>query len=186
MNFKLKDISEMLQLPEQKVKIWVEQGKIPCYKIGGEYRFSESEINEWIITSRLKDNPDLSERLIEKSTGKLHTTLTGFLENGGIYYGIEGKNVTDVINNCLNRMHIPETVHRSTLLESLLGRESMMPTALGKGIAVPHPRDPIITDVESESLSICFLINEIEYGALSLSKGLSNYPVFVNINMYYY
>ena len=166
MNLKLKDLVELLQLPEKTVKTWVEQGKIPSYKIGGQYRFSESEINEWIINNKLKDNLNVSEKIIELSAGKLHVSLTGFLENGGIYYGIEGNSVSEIINNCVNRMKIPETVHRNVLLESLLERESMMPTALGKGIAIPHPRNPIITDVENESLSICFLANEIDYGAL--------------------
>jgi PTS system nitrogen regulatory IIA component len=166
LNLKLKDIAELLQIPEKKVKTWVEQGKIPSYKIGGQYRFSESEINEWIINNKLRDNLNVSEKIIELSAGKLHVSLTGFLEHGGIYYGIEGGTVAEIINNCVNRMTIPDTVHRSLLLESLLERESMMPTALGKGIAIPHPRNPIITDIDNESLSICFLSNDINYGAL--------------------
>ena len=166
MNLKLKDLVELLQLPEKTVKTWVEQGKIPSYKIGGQYRFSESEINEWIINNKLKDHLNVSEKIIELSAGKLHVSLTGFLENGGIYYGIEGNNVSEIINSCVDRIKIPSCVHRSLLLESLLERESMMPTALGRGVAIPHPRNPIITDVENESLSICFLTNEIDYGAL--------------------
>ncbi len=166
MNLKLKDLAELLQLPEKTVKSWADQGKIPSYKIGGQYRFSESEINEWIINNKLKDNLNLSEKIIELSAGKLHVSLTGFLNNGGIYYGVEGNSVNEIIKNCVNRMAIPETVHRSLLLESLLERESMMPTAIGRGVAIPHPRNPIITDIENESLSICFLVNEIDYGAL--------------------
>ncbi len=166
MNLKMKDLVELLQMPEKTVKSWVEQGKIPSYKIGGQYRFSESEINEWIINNKLKDNLNVSEKIIDLSAGKLHVSLTGFLENGGIYYGIDGRNVSEIINNCVNRIRIPDTVHRNVLVESLLERESMMPTALGRGVAIPHPRNPIITDIENESLSICFLTNEIDYGAL--------------------
>jgi len=162
----MKDLVELLQMPEKTVKTWVEQGKIPSYKIGGQYRFSESEINEWIINNKLKDNINVSEKIIGLSAGKLHVSLTGFLENGGIYYGIEGSTVSEIINNCVNRIKIPATVHRNVLLESLLERESMMPTALGRGVAIPHPRNPIITDIENESLSICFLTTEIDYGAL--------------------
>lgn len=162
----MKDLVELLQMPEKTVKSWVEQGKIPSYKIGGQYRFSESEINEWIINNKLKDNLNVSEKIIDLSAGKLHVSLTGFLENGGIYYGIDGRNVSEIINNCVNRIRIPDTVHRNVLVESLLERESMMPTALGRGVAIPHPRNPIITDIENESLSICFLTNEIDYGAL--------------------
>lgn len=166
MNLKMKDLVELLQMPEKTIKTWVEQGKIPSYKIGGQYRFSESEINEWIINNKLKDNLNVSEKIIDLSAGKLHVSLTGFLENGGIYYGIDGNDVSEIINNCVSRIKIPDTVHRNVLVESLLERESMMPTALGRGIAIPHPRNPIITDIENESLSICFLTNEIDYGAL--------------------
>ena len=48
--------------------------------------------------NKLKDNLNVSERIIELSAGKLHVSLTGFLENGGIFYGIEGNSV---LNNGL-------------------------------------------------------------------------------------
>ena len=41
-----------------------------------------------------------------------------------------------------------------------------MPTAVGKGIAIPHPRNPIITDLKSASVSICCLEKPVEFGSL--------------------
>jgi nitrogen PTS system EIIA component len=42
----------------------------------------------------------------------------------------------------------------------------LMPTAIGKGIAIPHPRNPIITDLKNASVSICCLESPIDFGSL--------------------
>ena len=42
----------------------------------------------------------------------------------------------------------------------------MTPTAIGKGIALPHPREPILTDPLNQSVSICFLRDPIDFKAL--------------------
>ncbi len=41
-----------------------------------------------------------------------------------------------------------------------------MPTAIGSGIAIPHPRNPIVADGNNSSVSICYLSKPVEFGAL--------------------
>ena len=42
----------------------------------------------------------------------------------------------------------------------------MMTTGLGEGIALPHPRNPILADVDSESVSICPLKHPVDFNAI--------------------
>jgi PTS system nitrogen regulatory IIA component len=41
-----------------------------------------------------------------------------------------------------------------------------MPTAIGHGIAIPHPRTPVITVADNTSVSICYLEAPFDFGAL--------------------
>ena len=48
----------------------------------------------------------------------------------------------------------------------LLARESLGSTALGNGIAVPHVRNPIVMHIPRPMVTLCFLEQAIEFGAL--------------------
>jgi PTS system nitrogen regulatory IIA component len=53
------------------------------------------------------------------------------------------------------------------LLELLRAREMLASTGLGGGIAVPHPRSPIVLDVQvPPTMLLCFLQKPIDFGAI--------------------
>jgi len=162
MELKIKDIVDLLQVSEKTVYRWIKDKKIPCYKINHQYRFSRAEINEWILSSKL----ELSSSLINLSNPERHDSLPNLLEKGGIVSHIEGENVREALQNAIQRIHTPQNVSKEEILSALLSREEMMPTAIGKGIAIPHPRNPIITDLKNASVSICCLEKPINFGSL--------------------
>lgn len=167
---------EILKVSEDTIQEWIDEKKIPFYKIGGIYRFSESEINEWILNNKLKKKLHVSKKILDLSASRRHVALTDLLKKSGIFYSIEGKNVLEIIQNCVKKINLPQDLTEEVLLESLIEREDLIPTAIGKGLAIPHPRSPIITDVETESLSICFLKEEIDYGAMD---GIKVHTLFI-------
>lgn len=63
-------------------------------------------------------------------------------------------------------LNLPDHIDRGLLLEILLAREEMGSTAIGEGIAIPHPRNPIVLNMDAPSIALCFLRNPIEFGAL--------------------
>ncbi len=176
MNLKIKDLIGLLKVSEDTIQEWIDEKKIPFYKIGGIYRFSESEINEWILNNKLKNKLQVSQKIIDLSASRRHVSLTEILQRSGIFYSIEGKNVLEIIQNCVKKITLPQDLTEDVLLESLIEREDLMPTAIGKGLAIPHPRSPIITEVENESLSICFLKEEINYDAID---GIKVHTLFI-------
>ena len=93
-------------------------------------------------------------------------SLIDLIKKGDVHYGIIGSTVREVIDDVVRTIPIPKSADIDTVRASLLQREEMMTTAVGKGIALPHPRNPIISDIDEESVSICFLKNPIDYGAL--------------------
>lgn len=42
------EVADYLKLGKTKIYQYVQQGKIPGYKIGGQWRFNRTEIDHWI------------------------------------------------------------------------------------------------------------------------------------------
>jgi excisionase family DNA binding protein len=49
---KVKQIAEYLQISEDLIYKWAQQGKIPVSKIGNQWRFNREEVDEWAKAQR--------------------------------------------------------------------------------------------------------------------------------------
>jgi PTS system nitrogen regulatory IIA component len=162
MNLKMRDIVELLQTKEKTIHKWIKENKLPAYKINNQYFFNKTEVKEWV----LKNNIPVSEKMLALDVSEKPVSFLELLGRGGIFFNIEGDTVIDVIKNSANIIPIPPDVTKEKMMFSLIEREEMMPTAIGRGIAIPHPRNPIIADISSESISICFLNKKINFNAI--------------------
>ena len=93
-------------------------------------------------------------------------SLAELIERGGVYYNIAGANPVEVLNEATKAMALPKTLDRETLLTAILERETLMPTALGHGIAIPHPRNSMLTDASAQRVAVFFLKSPVAYNAL--------------------
>ena len=57
--------------------------------------------------------------------------------------------------------------------EQLLEREHLTSTGIGKGVAIPHPHDPLAEVTEKPLITTCFLEKPIDFNAID------DQPVFV-------
>lgn len=160
MELKIKDIVGLLQVNEKTVYRWIKEKKIPCYRINHQYRFNLAEINEWILSNRI----ELSSSLI--NLGLADHNLPRLLENGGIVPSVPGSSIVEVITNAVERIATPQGLKKEDVILALMRREELMPTAIGRGVAIPHPRNPIVTDPKNASISICYLDRPIDFRAL--------------------
>jgi nitrogen PTS system EIIA component len=162
MELKIKDIVDILQVSEKTVYRWIKDKKIPCYRINHQYRFNRTEINEWILSNKI----ELSSSLIHLTNPERRDSLVQLLEKGGIVTNISGGTVREVLQSAIQKISTPQNISKEEILFALLSREELMPTAVGKGIAIPHPRNPIITDLHNASVSICCLEKPVDFGSL--------------------
>jgi len=51
----IKQVAELLQVNQRTVKRYIAEGTIPGRRIGGNIRFPESEIKEWINRNPLRE-----------------------------------------------------------------------------------------------------------------------------------
>ena len=93
-------------------------------------------------------------------------TLAGLLERGGIQYSLPGKNVQEVLGELIKKIPSPKEVLPQDLLKAVMEREKLMPTGIGGGIALPHPRNPVTSDENEQYVSIAFLKEPVDWKAL--------------------
>lgn len=92
--------------------------------------------------------------------------LIELVRRGGVYYNVAGNSPAEVLADAVATVPVPAGVDRGALLKALVEREGLMPTGVGLGIALPHPRTPIVSSAEHAFVSVCFLRQPVDWKAL--------------------
>jgi PTS system nitrogen regulatory IIA component len=172
MELELEELAASLNLTPATVERWIRQGRLPVRQKGNRCIFSQSSLKKWAETNHLTFVPKGSGSPGEPESAV--NTLFDAMERGGIFYDIEGFDMEAVLNSVVSRISQFETPDRKQhLFESLLAREQLMSTGIGRGVAIPHPRTPLGEIDIPASISVCFLKTPIDY------KALDHQPVFV-------
>jgi len=176
MDLKIKDVAELLNVSETTIRRWLSEGKIPAYRINHQFRFSRSEIEDWVmsckmdsktsqgIDSKVPLQSDNMKKIVSRA-GTRQFNLYRSLHHGDVFCDIEGGTKEEVIRNTVERISGRLNVDVDVLSMLLLDREKLMPTSLNYGLAVPHTRDFYI----KESYDTIFTVYPkvpIDYGAL--------------------
>jgi PTS system nitrogen regulatory IIA component len=78
--------------------------------------------------------------------------LSTLVERGGVFYDVAGNSVDTVMAEFIRLLPGPFSLARdcrgdqefkTALLKAVLEREALMSTGIGRGIALPHPRNPM-------------------------------------------
>ncbi len=160
----VRDVAGIFNISEKTVFNWIKHRNLPVYHVDEEYRFSRSELLEWAsrtqtdISSEIIEAPDQDPLLLPR--------LDDALREGGVNYGIRGTDKSSVLNSIVQSLHLPEGTDRSFLYQVLLSRESLGSTGIGDGIAIPHVRNPIVLQIPSSMITLCYLEQAVDFGAL--------------------
>jgi PTS system nitrogen regulatory IIA component len=93
-------------------------------------------------------------------------SLIDMIRGGGVYYNVSGETPEATFADAVKRLMLPPGVDRGSFLVGLCEREKLMTTAIGYGIAVPHPRTALVSRDEDERVYVCFLDKPVNFGAM--------------------
>jgi PTS system nitrogen regulatory IIA component len=93
-------------------------------------------------------------------------SLLPLLERGGIVHDVEGTTPAEAIRDLIGKIALPDHLDRAVLLNAVLEREDLQPTSAGHGIALPHPRTPLLTDEDEQFIAIGLTKNPLNWHAL--------------------
>ena len=100
-----------------------------------------------------------------QNTGSNQFSLFRALLKGAVFNDIRGETKEDVITKSMHRFASDLQLDGDVIAELLLDRERLMPTALNRGIAVPHTRE-VLLQRDVDVVTALFLEKPIPYGAL--------------------
>ncbi len=187
MDLKIKDVAELLSVSETTIRRWLTDGKIPAYRLNHQFRFSRTEIENWVLSCKMgkeKDefNPfsetknnllnlksDKAKKLLSQRIGTQAYSLFRGIYKGGVINNVKGKTKEDVIKASVKVIAKSLALDEDVLSELLLDRENLMPTTLNHGIAVPHTRDFLIPK-SHDIVTVVYLNKPIDFGALDGGK----------------
>src|SRR5262245_33243527 len=143
---------------------WVKQRGLPAQFVNGRYRFNRAEVLEWATANQLKVSPEMFDHL--DTEDEPTPNLTEALEAGGIHYRFQDTSKDRVLRALVDVLPLPDGTDRELLWHLFLAREASASTAIGGGIALPHVRNPIVLHVSQPIVTLCFLKQPVDFGAL--------------------
>ncbi len=164
MTLTVRDAAKLLNVSDRTIYRWIDQGTLPVYRIGDQFRFNRTELLEWATSRRL----NVSAEIFAEPEGSQAepSGLSDALKAGGIFYRIDGTDKASALRSVVDVLRLPDDVDREFMYQVLLARESLGSTGMGEGIAIPHVRNPVVLHVPQPSVTLCFLEQPIEFGAL--------------------
>lgn len=139
MDLQLKEVAELLRVSESTLKRWIEEGRVPSYRLHDQYRFNRSEIEGWLLRQKIGVGEELAEP--ENVSGDLQFGLFRAVHRGLVLDSVPARSKQELISLCMQEMAHRFDLDAEVLTDLFMDREKMMSTGLGHGIAVPHTRD---------------------------------------------
>jgi nitrogen PTS system EIIA component len=159
MRLSVREVAEMFRVSENTVARWVRSDSLPANSVGGEFRFSVMQVLEWATLHDVT----ISEGFVHVLDGDAPAVpnLAEALEAGGILHRVSGPDKAAIAKEIVEALVLPPGFDRESLRTMLLARDNLGCSPIGDGIAIPHPRFPLILPLERPAMTLCFLQNPL-------------------------
>jgi len=157
MDLNIKDISHLLMLPEKDVQQLIKKKEIPYQVIHDRFVFNKHTIIEWALGRNQPINVSGHQKLSEYHI----ETLRPLIEDGSFHYNCD---LTEdlYIDQIISTITFDKSVDKDIIVQLLKSRESIMSTAIGNGISLPHPRVPIMVGRDKPLINFFFTSKPLE------------------------
>lgn len=172
MKLTLKEVAQCLHLPLSTVERWIRQGRIPIQRSENGLIFNDSTLKKWASTHNLPFTRPQKERAPQEEDS-LMENLFPVMQRGGVLHNVKGNDVPAVLQAAVEKISVIPETQKIQLYEKLLERENLSSTGIGKGVAIPHPHDPVAKIMDKPLICTCFLEKPIDFDAID------DKPVFV-------
>jgi len=153
MQLTIRDAARCLGVHEDLLHRWVRRGELPAVLVNDQYRLNRVELLEWAAAHKM---PVSAEILEEPGSTAPAQRIVEAVRAGGVHYALRGTDTASILRSVVAVLPLPADADRDLVYQMLLARERLGSTALGNGIAIPHPRSPIVAHLERPAVSICF------------------------------
>jgi PTS system nitrogen regulatory IIA component len=137
-----KELADYIKLNEKTVLKMAQKGNIPGIKIGNQWRFHIEAVDQYIQKGIVERTPDKELDQIISTTEHI-IPFSRLIKPELIELDLKAGTIGTVLENLAGIAERSGILgDRQKLLTELKAREKMLSTAVGQGVAVPHPRHP--------------------------------------------
>lgn len=151
MDLSVKEVSSFLMLNEKDILKLVKQREIPHHLIQDKIYFNKQHLIEWALMHSHPINL-AGHRHFEEYIVK---SILPIIDEQSFFYN-EPLTETNYIECMVQRAKFHNPVDRDVVIQLLKSREQLMSTAIGNGIALPHPRIPLMLGQEKPIIHFFF------------------------------
>jgi excisionase family DNA binding protein len=135
----IKQLAEYLNVNDRTVLKLVRQGQLPGVKIGNQWRFRKPMIDTWLDDQTLGITPRYVESAEPADAPRQMPALDSCFAASHIQPDLAGRTKTAVVVELAEHAHKLGLVTNATwFVGALIQRESVMPGAVGNGVAILH------------------------------------------------
>lgn len=137
----LGEVALYLKLAEKTVLRMAHRGQIPCAKVGSQWRFIRSMIDEWLMARMKGTHRTELSRLIESKPDIV--PLSRLVRPELVRMDLQPGSKRDVLRQLVQPL-VDSGVIRSgeAFVARLMERENIAATTVSRGVAIPHLRHP--------------------------------------------
>jgi PTS system nitrogen regulatory IIA component len=160
-----KELAEYIKLNEKTIIKMAQQGELPGVKVGNQWRFHLSVIDDYLQGNMGRGFDEKLGSVINRG-GEEVILLSRLTNQALISIGVEVKDAGGILTE-LARIAYRNglTSSQEELFYELRKREQMLSTAIGNGVAIPHPRHPSSKLFKEPKIIIVRLKKGIDFGA---------------------
>jgi PTS system nitrogen regulatory IIA component len=170
-NMTLEEFAQHIGMDARVVRKWADRGKLPGRKVGGEWRFNRAEMLEW-LQSELPSFEEVDIRNLERAMRVAEGVadgaylVTSYLALEAIDLNLPARSRASVLRELVRLAERTQLVYNADeIIAALEERESMGSTALPRGIAFPHPRQPLMYATAEPLVCLARVPAGIPFGA---------------------
>jgi PTS system nitrogen regulatory IIA component len=163
MDLTVRDAARLLHVSDRDVYRWIRDGSLPAHRLHDQYRLNRVELLEWATARKLEISPELFDNSARPAGA---SSVVQSVQDGGVYYAVPGSDKAAVLRSVAARLHLPKDMDVDYFYQLFMAREALGSTGIGNGIALPHPRNPVVLHLARPSVTISFLERPVDFGAL--------------------
>ena len=166
----VQQVARYLHLTAAEVEKLAERGDLPGRKAAKGWQFRKGQVDHWVET-RLRELTHQRMAQIEKGVSLHHgmdphaPIVEALIPRGGVLVPLPAR-TRDAAIRCLveaaDRLGL--VYDKNDLVEQVRHRETLCPTTLGPGIALPHPRHSLPYDIASSFIIVGRTDSGIPFG----------------------
>jgi len=135
------ELSAYLKIGEKSLLRMANKGDLPGLKVGSQWRFPKVVIDDW-LSSRMRHTSDEAIVDVVRRADK-NIPLSRLMYPGKVIMNINPGSKQEVLRQLIVPLLADSVIGDADgFVLKLLERERMVSTAVGRGIALPHPRHP--------------------------------------------